>query len=165
MSAYEFKPHVQSCVCIYNSNFLHMYVLLAWYIHVFLHMYIILHADCAFGSEVWWPELKGFNVRVDDLDAIDLTFLQGFDQPTLAYLAEVRLLIHVHIHVCVYMYLYGCICRQKYYRLYVTSVFSPSKLQGMVEGVVWVCLVSTSKILDYPLFPQRKCTDGLLGQM
>ena len=36
-------------------------------------------------------ELKAFNVRMDDLYAIDLTFLQGFDQPTLAYLAEVRL--------------------------------------------------------------------------
>ena len=108
-------------------------------------------------------ELKAFNVRMDDLYAIDLTFLQGFDQPTPAYLAEVRLLIHVCIHVCVYMYLYGCTCRQKYYRLYVTFVFSPSKLQGMVEGVVWVCLVSTSKLLDYPLFPQGKCTDGLLG--
>ena len=112
-------------------------------------------------------ELKAFNVGMDDLYSIDLTFLQCFDQPTLACLAEVRLLIHVHIHVhvhvCVYMYLYGCTCRQKYYRLYVTFVFSPSKLQGMVEGVVWVCLVSTSKLLDYPLFPQGKCTDGLLG--
>ena len=36
-------------------------------------------------------ELKAFNVRMDDLYAIDLTFLRGFDQPTLAYLAEVRL--------------------------------------------------------------------------
>ena len=36
-------------------------------------------------------ELKAFNVRMDDLYAIDMTFLQGFDQPTLAYLAEVRL--------------------------------------------------------------------------
>ena len=36
-------------------------------------------------------ELKAFNVRMDDLYAIDLAFLQGFDQPTLAYLAEVRL--------------------------------------------------------------------------
>ena len=35
-------------------------------------------------------ELKAFNVRMDDLYAIDLTFLHGFDQPTLAYLAEVR---------------------------------------------------------------------------
>ena len=48
-------------------------------------------------------ELKAFNVRMDDLYAIDLTFLQGFDQPTLAYLAEVGLLIHVHVHVCGYM--------------------------------------------------------------
>ena len=51
-------------------------------------------------------ELKAFNVRMDDLYAIDLTFLQGFDQPTLAYLAEVRfytyilfMFIHVHVHV------------------------------------------------------------------
>ena len=58
-------------------------------------------------------ELKALNICKDDLYAIDLTFLQGFDQPTLAYLAEVRLLIHVRIHVCVYMYLYGCTCRQK----------------------------------------------------
>jgi hypothetical protein len=35
-------------------------------------------------------ELKAFNARMDDLYAIDLTFLQGFDQATLAYLAEVR---------------------------------------------------------------------------
>ena len=40
-------------------------------------------------------ELKAFNVRMDDLYAIDLTFVRGFDQPTLAYLAEVRLCIHV----------------------------------------------------------------------
>ena len=40
-------------------------------------------------------ELKAFNVRMDDLYAIDLTFLQGFDQPTLAYLAEVRLYIYI----------------------------------------------------------------------
>ena len=39
-------------------------------------------------------ELKAFNVRMDDLYAIDLTFLQGFDQPTLAYLAEVRHYMH-----------------------------------------------------------------------
>ena len=51
-------------------------------------------------------ELKVFNVHMDDFCAIDLTFLQGFDQPTLAYLAEVRLytyilfmFIHVHVHV------------------------------------------------------------------
>ena len=43
-------------------------------------------------------ELKAFNVRMDDLYAIDLTFLQGFDQPTLAYLAEVRLYTNVHVH-------------------------------------------------------------------
>ena len=38
-------------------------------------------------------ELKAFSVHVDDFYVIDLTFLQGFDQPTLAYLAEVRLYI------------------------------------------------------------------------
>ena len=56
-------------------------------------------------------ELKVFNVRMDDFYAIDLTFLQGFDQPTLAYLAKVRLytyiffmFIHVHVHVHVYIH-------------------------------------------------------------
>ena len=55
-------------------------------------------------------ELKAFNVRMDDLYAIDLTFLQGFDQPTLAYLAEVRLLMHctcvyIHVHVLVRLHM------------------------------------------------------------
>ena len=52
-------------------------------------------------------ELKAFNVRMDDLYAIDLTFLQGFDQPTLAYLAEVWVIcMYVHVHVCTGMFMY-----------------------------------------------------------
>ena len=35
-------------------------------------------------------QLKAFNIRLDDLYAIDVQFLHGFEQPTLAYLAEVR---------------------------------------------------------------------------
>ena len=35
-------------------------------------------------------QLKAFNIRLDNLYAIDLQFLHGFEQPTLAYLAEVN---------------------------------------------------------------------------
>ncbi len=38
-------------------------------------------------------QLTAFNIRLDDQYAIDLQFLHGFDQPTIAYLAEVCLLI------------------------------------------------------------------------
>ena len=56
-------------------------------------------------------ELKAFNVRLDDLYAIDLTFLQGFDRPTLAYLAEVRLYAKFNVHVHVQYYTDSVLCK------------------------------------------------------
>ena len=35
-------------------------------------------------------QLTAFNIRLDDLYAIDVQFLHGFKQPTIAYLAEAR---------------------------------------------------------------------------
>lgn len=35
-------------------------------------------------------QLKAFNCRLEDLYAIDMQFLYGYDHPTIAYLAEVR---------------------------------------------------------------------------
>ena len=34
-------------------------------------------------------EMKAFNIRLDNLYAVDLQFLHGFDLPTIAYLVEV----------------------------------------------------------------------------
>lgn len=54
-----------------------------------LHLYagllkvVPLHLDSG-------NQLKAFNIRLDDLYAIDVQFLYGFEQPTIAYLAEVR---------------------------------------------------------------------------
>ena len=38
-------------------------------------------------------ELKAFNCRLEDLYAIDIQFLYGYEQPTLAYLAQVGRLV------------------------------------------------------------------------
>ena len=110
-------------------------------------------------------ELKAFNVRMDDLYAIDLTFLQGFDQPTLAYLAEVRLLIHVRCtYTCVCMHVLVQLHMQAEILLFICNFcVLPKQTSRHGGGCGLGVPVSTSKLLDYPLFPQGKYTDGLLG--
>ena len=45
-------------------------------------------------------EMKAFNIRLDDLYAVDLKFLHGFDLPTISYLVEVREHIAIYALSC-----------------------------------------------------------------
>ena len=92
-------PHSRIMVLHLYAGLLKVCIKIDMYMHVHCNQYNTCTCSiCAVCIQVVpldlksdEQELKAFNVRMDDLYAIDMTFLQGFDQPTLAYLAEVRL--------------------------------------------------------------------------
>ena len=49
-------------------------------------------------------QLKAFNCRLDDLYAIDMQFLHGYDRPSIAYLAEASCYIAYTLQFCLDMY-------------------------------------------------------------